>query len=189
MAGEELDVQHAALQLAGLDGSASREHQRAALTTLFENEFRRVYSYVFARTGSSSVAEEVAADTFAEAARVVNEGRGAVIDITWLRMVAKRRLIDHWRRSERHRRRIERLRIQRSRADLGDQPRGLQDDRMLSALTSLPVRQRAVLTLRYIDEYSVSEIATTLDLSYKAAESLLSRARSGFAKAMEAEHD
>lgn len=185
MSGERTRMQHAALDLAGLGPSAASSVQREALTALFRSEFRRVYGYVFARTGSTQVAEEIAADAFAEAARVVRAGRGDTVTATWLIMVARRRLIDHWRRAERHRRRIERLRLQRTPAESTAE---VEDEQMLAALASLPLRQRAALTLRYIDEYSVGEIAETLDVPYKAAESLLSRARAGFTKAMEADH-
>ena len=51
------------------------------------------------------------------------------------------------------------------------------DPRMIAALDSLSVRQRAVLMLRYVDDYSVSEVAEAMDLSYQATESLLARAR------------
>jgi DNA-directed RNA polymerase specialized sigma24 family protein len=37
--------------------------------------------------------------------------------------------------------------------------------------------------MRYLDEMSVGEIADALDVSYKTAESLLSRGRSGLRRA------
>ncbi|MEM8745746.1 MAG: sigma factor-like helix-turn-helix DNA-binding protein, partial [Actinomycetota bacterium] len=52
-----------------------------------------------------------------------------------------------------------------------------------AALASLPERQRAAVVLRYVEEYSVSEVAEALDVGYEAAESLLARGRRGFVEA------
>ena len=54
---------------------------------------------------------------------------------------------------------------------------------MLSALERLPDRQRAALVLRYLDEFSVTEVADAMDLTYTAVESLLARGRRSFATA------
>lgn len=54
-----------------------------------------------------------------------------------------------------------------------------------AALESLSERHRAVLVLRYLDDMSVTEVSEVLDLTYKATESLLTRARHAFAGAYE----
>ena len=58
-------------------------------------------------------------------------------------------------------------------------------ERVGAALASLPGGQRLALTLRYLDEYSVAEVADELDTTYSAAESLLARARRSFERAWE----
>ena len=58
------------------------------------------------------------------------------------------------------------------------------DQRVSTALDSLPQRQRTVLTLCYVDGWSVREIAAGLGITYLAAESLLSRSRRSFASAL-----
>lgn len=174
-----------------LGAAAGRDRQRLALAALFEAEFSRIYGFVYARCGSTTLAEDVAAETFVDAARAVNAGQGADVSRSWLFMVARRRLVDRWRSDERHRRRLEKMRLLRSpeaeviELGIGGDGSGKQidDERVLEALAALPTRQRAALTLRYLDEFSVPEIADALDVSYRAAESLLSRARAGFAKA------
>ena len=152
---------------------------RAALDALFDAQFASVFNFVVARSGSPTIAEDVAAETFVEAVRVAKQGRLAEVTPPWLFMVARRRLIDHWRADERYRRRVERLRMRRVDADVSEV---IEDERVLDALDSLPTRQRAALTLRYLDGYSVSEIADALEVTYRAAESLLSRARTNFGK-------
>ncbi len=146
------------------------------LAAVFEANVDSVFGYVLARCGSRQMAEDVASDTFVEAARAFQSGRGHEVERGWLFHVARLRLIDYWRRDERQRKRIERL----TTVGLQDQvlPDGSDGDPyVLAALDSLSSRQRAVLLLRYVDDYSVSEVADAMELSYQATESLLARAR------------
>lgn len=173
-----------------VQGSDNRQRdgsQRDALAALFEQEVGLVHGYLRARCGSPAAAEDVTSEVFAEAARRFKQGRGNEVSPAWLLTVAKRRLIDHWRRAESQHRRLELL--QRERQGDIEQPsmeaEGNDDGRVLTALSSLPDRQRAALALRYMDDFSVSEVADALELNYQAAESLLARARRSFARAFE----
>ena len=140
-----------------------------------------VYGFLLARTGDLSLAEDLTADTFVAAwDRLQDETRPPVtIEPGWLITVARRRLIDHWRRAERLRIRLQRLAGELSTTDVIDDV----DTRILGALASLAERQQAVMVLRYLDGYSVSEIAELLGLTYKSTESLLSRGRAALRKA------
>ena len=151
------------------------------LERLFDESYDSIVRYCVVRTGSQSVAEDVAAATFADAAR--SSAVEGVVDLPWLYMVAQRRLVDHWRSAERHRKRLRRLVEWRA---VGGETEPAMDPtphRVRRALASLPDRQRALLTLRYLDDCSVSEIAEVFDLSYRAAESALARARKSFVAA------
>ena len=141
-----------------------------------------VFGFLLARCGSRTVAEDLTGETFLHASRRFASGRGAEVTPAWLVTVARRRLIDHWRSTSAHDRRVLRLAHEPVPAEA---PASDPDGRVDRALGSLPDRQRAVLVLRYLDEFSVSEVADALDLSYKATESLLSRARRAFGVALE----
>ncbi|RZV44900.1 MAG: sigma-70 family RNA polymerase sigma factor [Acidimicrobiales bacterium] len=162
---------------------SSTPERRAAvvgLEELFDESYDSIVRFCVVRSGSSSVAEDIASATFADAARVTAAGDGNDVDVPWLYMVAQRRLIDHWRSAERHRNRIRRLIEWRAVDDtvpLVDDPTPAL---VQQALASLPDRQRALLTLRYLDDQSVADIAEAFDLSYRAAESALARARKSF---------
>lgn len=167
----------------GIAGSS-----RQVLIDLFEAHFDALYRFCLARTGEVASADDAASEAFLAAARVFAAGKGAEVDRPWLFVVARRRMVDQWRASERQRRRIERL-VRLSRAD---KPNPGSDDagsdltqNVVEALGSLPTRQRVALTLRYLDERSVGEVAEQLDLGYQAAESLLARARRSFVTAWE----
>lgn len=145
------------------------------LARLFTEHVDAVFGFLVTRCGSRSVAEDVAGETFAEAARAFSVGRGDGIGRGWLIDVAKKRLIDHWRRERRHLNRVDRL-IQFAPTDPETDGHD-GDTRLLEALDTLPSRQRAVLMLRYLDGYSVSDVADALETTYQATESLLARAR------------
>ena len=159
---------------------ASDRHQAVAqLEALFDESYDSILRYCAVRSGSQAVAEDIASATFVDAARAAAVGT-AEVDLNWLYMVARRRMIDHWRSAERQRNRLRRLidwRAVDESVDLvGDPTPAL----VHQALASLPERQRALLALRYLDDQSVAEIADAFGISYRAAESALARARKSF---------
>jgi RNA polymerase sigma-70 factor (ECF subfamily) len=58
------------------------------------------------------------------------------------------------------------------------------EERVLGALTAVPASQRAALSLRYLDDLSVPEVARSLGKSLHATESLLARGRDAFRRAL-----
>lgn len=62
-----------------------------------------------------------------------------------------------------------------------------QAARIESALRALPDRQRVALSMFHYEDLSLADIASRLDLSVEAVESLLSRARRSLRKDLEAE--
>ena len=161
---------------------------RQRLAELFDNEFDAIYRFCLARTGDTAVADDAASETFMAAARLFADRRGHEVSRPWLYVVAKNRMIDQWRSHERNRRRIQRLSQQPQSSTADPFATSPVADQVLAALASLSERQRAALALRYLDEQSVSEVAEQLDLTYKAAESLLARARRSFVAAWEHHH-
>ena len=150
------------------------------LGAVFEEHADRVYGYAVRRCGDPALAEDLTAIAFEAASRRFAHGQGHEVSLAWLLTVVRRRLIDHWRNSERHSRKVAWLRN-----EVLVQP--IEADESLSgvdvAIRSLAENQRAALVLRYLEDYSVSEVAETLGMTYKAAESLLSRARRSFSHA------
>ena len=154
-----------------------------ALTALFHAQSARVHGLLLVRCGNPSIAEELTAQTFEAAARRFAAGRGAEVTPPWLTTVALRRLVDHWRSSGRTRRLVVRLGSQHGREESAPE----FDDELWEALESLPGAQRVAITLRYLDDWSVAEIADGLGISYRAAESSLSRGRRSLRVALAAE--
>lgn len=170
---------------------ATRGTGETALVALFEENVDDVFRFCLARSGSQTAAEEATAEAFLAAARAFSAGRGGNVDRPWLFVVARRRLIDEWRSEERRLRRIQRVReLLGGNEAVARHPNDDDDDdlseRALAALGSLPPRQRAAVTLRYLDECSVAETADAMGIDYGVAESLLARGRRGFSRAWNA---
>lgn len=163
------------------------EPGRLDVGALFEQHGDRVFGFLLARAGTRSVAEDLTAETFLDAARHIDRGHGQELTVGWLITVARRRLVDHWRTMDAKRRRFDRLaaevdRTQRLATDVDPVTDSADVD---AALASLSTIYRAALVLRYVDDFSVSEVADALGRTYKATESLLGRARDAFATAFE----
>lgn len=161
-----------------------RDHAaRRGLSACFREHHGLVHGVVYDRCGDPWLAEEITAQTFEQAARRFASGHGDEVTPAWLTVVAKRRLIDHWRHVAAGSRAADRLDGVRHLHD--EQTNRGHDEDVTAALESLPPRQRTVLTLRYLDDWGLDEIAGGLGISYRATESLLARARRSFVAAFE----
>lgn len=158
------------------------EQRHRLLQSLFNQWSADVFGFVLARCGDRTVAEDVTAEVFLAAARAVAGSEPGQVTRSWLLTTARRRLIDQWRRQRTQRSIVEKLLNQPRQATPG---MPVERDRVHIALASLPDGQRLALTLRYLDDHSVAEVAEELDLTYPAAESLLARGRRSFRRAWE----
>ena len=155
----------------------SAELDRQRLARLFDDHAAGIRGLVGARCGDWALADDITARTFLDAAEQFAKGRAGDVTRRWLHVVALRRLTDHWRRGGRSRGLVERLSHYGRPAD---SDLAVDEPVVTAALDSLPMRQRAVLCLRYLDDWSTAEIAEALELSIPAVESLLARARRSF---------
>ena len=154
-----------------------------AFRAWYHQALPRVYGYLYHRCGRNpAVAEEIAQEAFVEAVRSRRRFRGESDPTTWVMGIARHRLIDHFRREERARRRradlttLDRAAAAAPFADPGSD--GIDD-----ALAELPALHRAVLVLHYMDGLTVRELAGVIGRSEAAAASLLARARGRFRRA------
>lgn len=98
------------------------------------------------------------------------------VSVAWLVGIARHKLVDHWRRSEREQRGLV---AAQSEAQASEDPwhEVLDAQAAHVALLRLSAPQRLALTLRYLDGLSVPEVAQHLARSVHATETLLVRAR------------
>ena len=156
----------------------------ARLLALYDHALPQVYGYLLARCGQRAVAEDLTAETFLAAVDAVRGVRGGPAPVPmstgWLIGVARHKLSDHWRRQAREERTL--------RAVAAEPEPGPADpwDETIDAVTARAVlgrlgpHHRAALTLRYVDDLPVPEVAAILGRTVHATEALLVRARSAF---------
>ncbi|HTR95219.1 MAG TPA: sigma-70 family RNA polymerase sigma factor [Trebonia sp.] len=156
------------------------------LLELYDDALPHVYGYLLARCGDASLAEDLTAESFLAAVKAVREPGTPGPSIPWLIGVARHKLADHWRRTERERRGLVLLDVERGRAD-DPWDAALDRIRAREVLGQLGAHHRAALTLRYLDGLPVPEVARHLDRTVHATEALLVRARAAFRRIYEGE--
>jgi RNA polymerase sigma-70 factor, ECF subfamily len=153
------------------------------LLELYDASVSSVYGYLLSRCGERALAEELTAETFLAAVDALRRDRPPALTTPWLIGVARHKLVDHWRRRAREERGLRLV------AGAGGDDDGeawdvrLDSLRARAVLDALGHQHRAALTLRYVDDLPVAEVAELLDRTVHATEALLVRARSAFRRA------
>ena len=153
----------------------------------YEESADALFAYIAWRCGGlRDTADEVAQDVWLTAVRKLptfDPAAGSFLG--WLRGIAARVLANRFR----HDRRREGLRLHRPPHEPADEEisRREQAERIAAVLATMPEKYEAVLRAKYLDASSMAEIAEDMDLSEKAVESLLTRARAAFREAYQPE--
>ena len=156
------------------------------LEAFYAQAMPMVYRYFLARCGgNTAIAEDLTQDTMLSAASEIGRGRFGDLPIPWVLGIARHRLLDHYARSHRERRRLTAWSNEFRVRSQGQTPTDDASDRVHAALAGLPATQRAAVVLHHLDGLSVDEIATLLDRTPAATESLLSRGRAHLRKTLE----
>lgn len=166
--------------------------QPTDLRTIYSSTLPDVFGYLLMHTaGDRALAEDIAADTYVDAARhMATDGRRDEVTIPWLKTVARRRLIDHWRREASQQRRARDLAIHLAAVRPTDvETSSIEREQVHAALAELHPDHRIVLLLRHLDGIPVPEIARHIDRTIEGTGSLLSRARRAFRDAYGGELD
>jgi RNA polymerase sigma-70 factor (ECF subfamily) len=158
-----------------------KQSSNASFDALYDAEFGSVYRYARARVGHSD-GEEVTAEVFHAAALAHADGQGSTVTPAWLMAVTRNKVIDRWRRAERHK--AKRHLVWPREKDAVEFPEHWTQsgtrEAVLGALDQMKTRHRTLLILHHVDGMSVPEIASALDESTRSVESALARARSSF---------
>ena len=160
-----------------------------AFEEFFDGYFPGLFRFVLARTGDEDAAEEIVQATMTTAIRKIATFRGEAALFTWLCTICRHEIAAF----------LERTRgktvalveddpaiaaaLASVSADDGQEAavaRGETARLVHVVLDTLPPRYASALEWKYIEGISVLEIAERLQLSAKAAESLLTRARDAF---------
>lgn len=179
--------------------AASCDDPGAGLLALYDTALPQVYGYLLSRCRRRGLAEDLAAETFLAAVDAVRRADPPPVNTAWLVGVARHKLADHWRRQAREDRSLRAVAGEPGAGTAGGAPTGTgpgtgsaaEDpwDARLDVLLArdtldrLGPHHRAALTLRYLDDLPVAEVADLLDRTVHATEALLVRARAAFRRA------
>jgi len=163
--------------------NAAQTGSEQAWRQLFEQHFEAVYRFCIALAGGRyDLAEELAQQVFVIAARRIHRFDPSRATFrAWLFGIAKNRHMT-MQTSEQRRKRHEKSSTKGKPEAV---TRGDSDLRVHEALARLPSHYRVVLDAKYLRGLSMKEIAADSGASIEAIESLLRRARSGFARVYE----
>jgi RNA polymerase sigma-70 factor (ECF subfamily) len=148
-----------------------------------------VYDYLLHRCGGRALAEDLTSETVLATVDRVRGGQLDSIEVGYRIGIARHKLVDHCRRQEREQRHLTVYVRDNATAD----ETVFEPGRAAATLTQLNPMQRAALTLRYVDDLPVPEVARVLGRSVHATETLLVRAkrafRSHYAASEDSDHD
>jgi RNA polymerase sigma-70 factor (ECF subfamily) len=172
----------AALEL-GLVARASGG-DTGAFELLVARHADRVHALALRLVRNSSDAEEVAQDAFVRAWRALPRFRGEAAFATWLHRIVVRCAFDRLAILRGRREREADLDLALAAATTSTDPARLADHRQLERLVAeLPDMQRAAVTLYYLEDRSVQDVAFALDLNVNTVKTHLSRARAALREA------
>ncbi len=169
-----------------------------AFRELFDSFFPRLYRFALVRlNGDQEEAREMVQQTFCKAFERLDSYRGEASLYGWMCQICRNTITDMGRRRQREYRRMPLLEedstiqgiLETLAAPAAEEPENTlwrQDMMRLiqATLDNLPGHYGDVLEWKYVDELSVKEIADQLGVGPKAAESLLTRARTAFREAI-----
>jgi RNA polymerase sigma factor (sigma-70 family) len=178
----------AALADARLEGAAITDDAEALVVELFHREGASLVRLARLFVDDRDAAEDIVQEAFLRLAR--HAGRIDVLDRApaYLRSIVLNLARDHNRRglvSLRHQAAAGRERDVFD--DVGDVlARTEEHRRLLEQVRQLPLRQRDCVTLRYLEELSIEQIAATLGVSANSVKTHLRRGMENLARALDA---
>ena len=147
-------------------------YQMRAYETLLQRHEHVLYAVCLRVIGNRQDAEDVAQDVMLKVFTAIQNFEGRSSYKTWLLRIARNACADRIKKkavSERH---ADSLRNETP--DHSEQV--YEEDHMLTLLGQMEQNDREILTLRYVADFSLSEISETTDLSLSAAKMRLYRA-------------
>ena len=166
----------------------ARQGDAEAFGLLYDHYQGSVYRFLYYRTRSSTLAEDLTSETFFRALRSMNGFRWQGKDFgAWLMTIARNLATDHFKAG--------RTRLELTTEDMslhddategpeGAVLAGLTNEVLMQALTELPAEQRDCLVMRFLQGMSIAETAAVLGRSDGAVKQLQLRGVRNLAKLM-----
>ncbi len=166
----------------------ARSGDKDAFGLLYDHYQASVYRFLYYRTRSQALAEDLTSETFFRALRSMNNFRWQGKDFgAWLMTIARNLTTDHFKAG--------RTRLEMTTEDMSPHDdttegpesavlAGLTNEVLLTALAELPTEQRECLIMRFLQGMSIAETAKALQRSDGAVKQLQLRGVRNLAKLM-----
>ena len=162
-----------------------------ALSQVYDLYAARIHSYVYHRVGDATLAEDLTGQVFLRMLEAIRNDHAWTTSFSgWLYRIAHNLVVDHFRRRGRS-----------SQVGLDDAPdmpserhdpvdsaeQRLAGDHLRAAITRLTEEQAHVVSLRFLEERSIAEVAQIIGKSEGAVKALQYRAVIALRRMMEGE--
>ncbi|MFZ4658115.1 MAG: sigma-70 family RNA polymerase sigma factor [Caldilineaceae bacterium] len=161
-----------------LEGAASFDER--ALGELYDRYEARIYSYIYRRTGNESLAEDLTAQVFLKMLEAIRSDKGWHSSFSgWLYRIAHNAVIDYYRQRDRQQQVSLEDTLTTTASDHNPvvmAEASLDSQRLRMAIGRLTEEQSEVIALRFLEGYSISEVAEMLDKTEGSIKALQYRA-------------
>jgi RNA polymerase sigma-70 factor (ECF subfamily) len=171
--GDDLGCRADALRL-----QKAQSLDRNTLGGIYDEFHPLLYSYIYRRVGDVEVARDLTADVFRRFLQAIANGNGPEEQLrAWLYRVAHNIVIDHYRRRENRPRQALVESLASNDGDPGEAAEHqIQCDAVRLAMAELTADQQDVITLKFLQGLTNSEIAQVTQKSIGAVKGLQHRA-------------
>jgi RNA polymerase sigma-70 factor (ECF subfamily) len=170
----------------------AREGEPAAWDTLFRRYQLPLYVYVFELVHHEQTSLDLVQETFIAAAKHIGALRDDEKFGSWLFGIAHQKCIQLWRKKSGKEFLLDE--IPDAPDDSQDNPGGLlirreQEAEFMNLLAQLPLPQRSVLLLHYVEDFPIEEIARITETQPGTVKSRLHYAKKALRKLLEAKNE
>jgi len=150
-----------------------------AFSILYQENVKKIYNYIYYRTGNASDAEDLTARVFQRALKHIGRYKKTNVPFSaWLYRIAHN-LVANWHRDNQRRKEVpieDQMHIQ-SKQDIPDREfeKKQEVESLLKAVRKLPSDRQMVLILKYVEDLSNKEIGVIMGKSEGAIKSLYHR--------------
>jgi len=155
-----------------------------AFSILYYHYFPKIYGYLFRRTGSHEVTEDLVSETFIKVFSSLENYKYQGYSFgAWLFRIATNNLIDYYRKTSKTKE-VDIEKIAEPSDDNQDPNQLVQDkqdrQKVNEVMKMLPERYQEVLYLKFFAEFSTAEIANSLNITPNNGRVLVYRALKSF---------
>lgn len=167
----------------------AKAYDVAALAALYDHYEAKIYSYIYHRVGSQSVAQDLTSQVFLRVLESIQTDRAWETSFSgWLYRIAHNLVIDFYRRRGRTAQvSLDDMTEMQSRIEGPEiaAERALAAERLRVAINRLTEEQAQVVTLRFLEGLSITEVADNMGKTEGAIKALQYRAVMSLRRIME----